>query len=320
MRNLTLPLAATTLIFAVSTVYFAREARRLRDVPSRPEITETRIQETSNFTPAAASIASPAHTNPALPATPEAAPPERSMAAAIRAHAVSQIPRWRRIFENPQVLERERRQRIQNSDRFNGDLREYVPLSDDEYQRYLALLADLDISDMRSQYECALDEACDMHETMMEKTRQRRPQLSALLGDEKVQRIENYMDNVQERNAVFNLRDTLPDTQSLTDSQAKELVDELGAERRQYVKELLQTGADPHAMYTFESGAIYPSTARTTQEKLSAAREYHRRMRERASRILNSGQLEVMGQIQEDWLTGVAAQWEYESQLQTTPR
>ena len=43
-------------------------------------------------------------------------------------------------------------------------------------------------------------------------------------------------------------------------------------------------------------------------------------MRERASRILNSGQLEVMGQIQEDWLTGVAAQWEYESQLQTTPR
>src|SRR5688572_2391794 len=141
MRNLTLPLAATTLIFAVSTVYFAREARRLRDVPSRPEITETRIQETSSFTPAAASIASPAHTNPALPATPEAAPPERSMAAAIRAHAVSQIPRWRRIFENPQVLERERRQRIQNSDRFNGDLREYVPLSDDEYQRYLALLA-----------------------------------------------------------------------------------------------------------------------------------------------------------------------------------
>ncbi|MDF3020011.1 MAG: hypothetical protein K0Q92_1314 [Steroidobacteraceae bacterium] len=293
MRNLTLPLATTTLIFAASTVFFAREAERLRDVPPRPEWTETRIQTTSSFTPLAASSATPAHINPVLPATPEAVPPERSMAAAARAHTVSQMPGLRRIFENPQVLEREHRKRIQNFDRFHGDLRKYVSLSDDEYQRYVTLLAELDISDMRSQYECALVEACDLHETMMEKTRQRRPQISALLGDEKVQLIENYMDNVQERNAVFNLRDTLLDSQPLTDSQAKDLVEELGAERRQYVKDLLQTGAEPHAMYTFESGVVYPSTARTTQEKLSAAREYHRRMRERASRILNADQLAV---------------------------
>lgn len=320
MRNLTLPLAATTLILAGSTVYFAREAKRLRDAPSRPEMAESRIETTGSSTPAGASIALPAHTNPALPATPEAVPPERSMAAAMRARAVSQIPRLRRIFENPTVLERERRNRILNFDKFHGDLRKYVQLSDDEYKRYVTLLAELDISDMRSQYECALDESCDLHETMMEKTRQRRPQLSALLGEEKVQEIENYMDNVQERNAVFNLRDMLLDSQPLTESQARDLVEELGAERRQYVKDLLQTGADPYAMYTFESGVTYPSTARTTQEKLSAAKEYHRRMRERASRILNSAQLEVMAQIQEDWLAGVAAQWEYESQPQTTPR
>jgi hypothetical protein len=43
-------------------------------------------------------------------------------------------------------------------------------------------------------------------------------------------------------------------------------------------------------------------------------------MRERASRILNADQLAVMSQIQEDWLTGVAARWEYESLPQATPR
>ena len=319
MRNLTLPLAATTLIFAGSTAYFAREANRLRDVPSRPVVADSRIATTGNFTPAAAGSPLPAHTCPALSVTAEAVPPERSMANAARKHAVSQIPRLRRIFENPQALERERRQRIQNFDRFHGDLRKYVSLSDDEYQRYVTLLAELDISDMRSQYECTLDEACDLHETMMEKTRQRRPQLSALLGDEKILRIENYMDNVQERNVVFNLRDFLLDSQPLTDSQARDLVEELGAERREYVKDLLQTGADPHAMYTFESGVTYPSTARTTQEKLAAAKEYHRRMRERASRILNPDQLEVMTQIQEDWLAGVAAQWEHESSSRSVP-
>jgi hypothetical protein len=42
-------------------------------------------------------------------------------------------------------------------------------------------------------------------------------------------------------------------------------------------------------------------------------------MRERASRILQPGQLAIFTRIQEDWLTAARPSWEYDAQAVNAP-
>lgn len=321
MRRLTLALTTSTLILAGTTTYYAREAQRLRAAAA---VSPTAVSNSIAPIPGrAASEAPPAvpgrETSSPTATAVEAAPSPQSEAAAMRAYAVAEIPVWRRIFETPRLREKRRRDAVEGATRFYGGLREFVAMSDDEFRRLVNLLGDQEMNMMESQYRCALDESCDFKPLFQEDSRERRRQLAALLGEDRRQQLENASDNMQERNSVEYLRGMLPDTQPITDSLARELIEALGAERRKYVDEMLKSGATPSAIHTTGTGVTYPSTARTVEEKVTAAQEYQRRMRERASRILNTAQLEVFEQIQEDFLASARGRWAYEATQSSPP-
>lgn len=321
MRKLTLALATSTLVFGASTVYFAREAQRLRQeqrVPDSP-VASTPSGVHSASTPAAVVPQSPVAAEATAPTTPTAAQADASQAAAMRAHAVGQIPRWRRILENSRLRENQRRAIVESRTLYLKDLRDYIVIGDDEFRRFVNLVADQEMTAMEAEYRCALDETCDVQAAMQGEYREHRRQVGALLGEERRQQIEDYYDNGEERNSIRYLRGMLPDNQPLSETQARELVTSLGAERRRFVQELLETGASPAAIYSLGTGATFPGTAQTAEEKLDAVQDYQRRMHARASGILNPAQLAVFTQIQQDLLASLRASWEFEAKSGTLP-
>lgn len=314
MRNLTLPLAATTLIFAGSTLYFAMEAQRAQDAATLPDVIADEVPP-AGFPAQSTTATQPiAHVDQPATSSSEAESRQAMNNTAMRAYAESQVPRWRRILENPRLLEKRRREIAQNHKQLYAELRDYVALTDDEYRRYVDLLTELEMSSMVSQYQCAIDESCDVQAASEGARNERVRQVSALLGEERRQQVDNYMDNMQERSTAAYLRDMLPDTHPLSDSRARELVEALGAERRRFVQELLQSGAEPAAFYAAGSGATFSGSARSVEDKVLAVQDYQRRMRDRASHILEPAQLDAFEAMQAEALAAIRAQWEAEPQ------
>lgn len=128
MRKLTLVLAASTLTFAASTVYFAMEARHLRQQPPMPAVPAVSVSPGNPITSEQAATVQAAPETAPDAAKPGDAPPHVDPSAAMRAHAVGQIPRLRRILENPQLREKHRREIAESRARYLVETGWQVPV------------------------------------------------------------------------------------------------------------------------------------------------------------------------------------------------
>jgi hypothetical protein len=189
---------------------------------------------------------------------------------------------------------------------------ELLDLDDDAHNQLLDTLAASDLRYAEALYRCNSNPACDIRTTIGTETQANKRELTALIGADKAQRLENYRDNYMERNSVATFRSELPDSMRMSDAQAEKLVDALGEERRRMINEWQERDAQISGMANMYGSLTYPSTAMDVQQRVAEASEYQRRQRARAAEGLTSAQLDMFTKQQEQMLEIARGSWEYE--------
>jgi hypothetical protein len=309
-------LIVVSVALGASTAWLAIELRA-----TRQELTELRGSSAAattrpaptavaKDTPAAAVHADAAASRPPTqPAHPRDAMQARDDAAQRAANLANDV--WVRSW----IDDAEKRAKVLADSRkmHERDIpRQLLDLNGADYNRFLDIQAAKDLRYSEAMYRCNADPGCNLQTAIEAQVQANRRELVELLGDEKTQRLENYLDNAMERNGVASLRSALPDSMPMSDVQAEKLSDALGEERRRISTEWQQRGEQVSGMGNMWGWLSFPETA-DVQRRVADATEYQRRRRDRAAAILTSAQLEIFTKQQEQMLEIARGSWEYEA-------
>ena len=316
MRKLVLALGVSTAGFAASTLYFWRELQVERSTPqlvaSAPAMISARdTSDQPSPAPGNSAAMSQPATAPVARTRPDAALAETETEAEARARSLAHM---RTVFEDP--LKREEMMRV-SRDGFRRSfprLAEHLGLTEDQYTRLVNQLAEHQMHWAERRYRCLLEPGCDEMTAMKGIGAERERELTDILGPEKYQQFNEYLDNQQERRAVMQLRGELPDALRMTDVQAEKLIAALGEERRRMLKEWEQGGAGFEAINSEYGEVYFPSTAQGLEQRVAEATELQRRQHDRAAQVLTAGQLKIFDARQAAALEQTRGIWQ--SQVQ----
>jgi len=316
MRKLVLALGVSTAGFAASTLYFWRELQIERSTPQLVASTPAMISDRGT-----SDQPSPAPGNSAAMSQPPTVPVARTLPdaelvgtdteAEARARSLAYM---RAVLEDP--LKREEAMRASRVGYRNSfpRLAEHLGLTEDLYTRLMDQIAEHQMHWLERHYRCQIEPGCDEMTAMKGIGAERERELTDILGPEKYQQFNEYLDNQQERRAVMRLRGELPDALRMTDVQAEKLVAALGEERRRTLKEWEQRGADPEAVNS-EYGELYhSSTAQDFDQRVAEATELLRRQHDRAAQVLTAGQLKFFDERQVAALEQASRMWQVRAQ------
>jgi len=316
MRKLVLALGVSTAGFAASTLYFWRELQVERS--TRQLVASTPAMIGDSGTPAqpspapgnSAAMNQPARV-PVARTRPDAAVDGTDTEAEARARSLAHM---RAVLEDP--LEREAAMRA-SRDGYRSSfprLAEHLGITEDQYTRLVDQLAEHQMHWAERRYRCLLEPGCDEMTAMKGIGAERERELTDILGPEKYQQFNEYLDNQQERRAVVRLRGELPDALRMTDVQAERLIAALGEERRHTLKAWEQRGAVPESINS-EYGELYHSSlAQDFEQRVAEATELLRRQHDRAAQVLSAGQLEVFDERQAAALAQASRMWQLPAQ------
>jgi hypothetical protein len=306
MRRLVVALSLLSVALAGTTIYFARQLAYER---ARPVATMARPE--SAPAPRARLAAAPAAAATRTPAGAAAKPePARDTPAARSFHTMtdqevkaSQM-QFAKAFlaqiADPQAREDligERRMQMRQT--FPA-LERVVGLSADEYAQLLNLLAEQQL-DLQTQHSrCVVDPACNSQQWHTS-DQSHQQAITALLGADRVQKFESYKNTLGERESVTQMRARLPDSQRLSDANAEGLVAALAEERAALSRETAARG-DGFFGFGIGAGMLFAPSEGTPDAQYEAARQYSQRLRERAAPYLNSEQLRLFNEMQDDQL------------------
>ena len=320
MRKLVLALGVSTAGFAASTLYFWRELQVEKSTPqlvaSAPAMINDRVR--SDQPPPApgnsAAMNQPA-TAPVASTRPDAALDETETEAEARARSLAYM---RAVLEDP--LKRDEAMRA-SRDGYRSSfprLAEHLGIAEDLYNRLMDQIAEHQMHWLERRYRCQLEPGCDEMTAMKGIGAERERELTDILGPEKYQQFNEYLDNQQERRAVMRLRGELPDALRMTDAQAEKLVAELGEERRRTLKEWEQSGASPESVNS-EYGQLYHSSmAQDSEQRVAEATGLLRRQHDRAAQVLTAGQLKLFDERQAAALEHARRIWQSRAQVENT--
>jgi hypothetical protein len=308
MRKLVLTLALSSVALAGSTVYFAHEL----------------FEERARNGAAASLAASPPVVSPASPARPElsrsvspsdvrastAAVPAKTEAVGLTARSLTEQEikaaqvEFGRTFlaqiADPQGREDLISERKMIMRHAYPMLDKVLGLSSAEHARLLELFALQQLEMQEHQSRCAVDPHCRFHELRFNEEPHQQ-QIAELLGQERVQKFESYKNSLGERESITQMRMRLPDAQRLADENAEGLITALAEERASINREAAQRGQGVNA-FGVGAGMLYTTTDGTLETQYDAARQYSQRLRERAAQYLNSEQLRVFNELQDEQL------------------
>jgi len=314
MNKPVIALSMLSLALAASAGYLAIELEAARDALARTTLASATASDLALSKPVFGEAA--AALNPATVAAPppgpapELTPEERQ--ASWRAMVVAKLPETREVLENA-----EKRELLIRSWR-NGFRQSYprigerLGLSDDDYSRLEDLYAQQVWGAMEAQYRCGMKPACDLSNPDPARKEADEAALKALLGPEKLESYNLYIDNIQERRMVEALRVALLDAQPVNDAQAEKLIANLGETRRQYTRELEQRGASASTTWSANGSFVISNTSVGAQQKYDEAAAFMKMQRERAAQLLTADQLKVFTQRADDFLAQNRTGWEYE--------
>jgi hypothetical protein len=314
MRTAIIALSLTTVAFAASTAYLARELRHERaNAAMRPTITTssaTVAAATQIPTPAVPLSGTPEH-QPS-PATPGVASIEPSIPADLEAQLKSdQQATYRQLverFDDPDQraeMLAEFKAMVRSS---NPGLAQALNLSKDDAERMIALLA-LQQAENQARYaRCYLDSPCEVEKMDRYGPDTATQEIANLLGPEGQQKYAQYQTSVAEREAVAQFRTRLGDATHLRDENAEALIDVLADERQRISEEASQRGTGLTGIGN-GVGMVWVSEAGASADaRYESARENSRRLRARAAEVLTPAQMRAFDEMQDELLLSTRQQ------------
>ncbi len=304
MSKLVHLLALLCVVFAGTTIYFARE---LADERARPAaLTEAPVAPA----PAPAARIEEEPTVPATTPSPPAAasvvakdsaseirrPTDEELKAAQSQYAGAFLEQ----LADPQAradLIAERRMQMRQT---FPSLERVVGLSAEEYSRLLNLIAEEQVKVQAEHSRCVVDPACNSQQWNYSDTTHQQ-EVAALLGADRAQRFENYKNTLGERESISQMRGRLSDSQRLSDANAEGLIAALAEERALMTRETSQRGGG-YFGFGVGAGVLYAPSEGTPESQYEAARQYSQRLRDRAAGYLNTEQLRLFNEMQDEQL------------------
>jgi len=187
-------------------------------------------------------------------------------------------------------------------------LAQTIGMTNEEAERLFTLLAQQQIDFQEKFARCAVDPNCDSQDGGLNQTDPGAQEIANLLGADRQQQFEAYKNTLMERESVVQLRTRLPDASRLPDERAEALIAALADERQKIHMEAAQRGAGMNGYGTGVGVIFSASDAATPEAQLESAQANSRRMRARAAEVLDTEQLRVFDEMQEELMISLMNQ------------
>lgn len=320
MRLAVIALSLTTVTFAASTIYLARELSYERaNAAMQPSLPQAS---------APAAVALPAPTPAQLPSAAERSastvnrivmPGQPAMTPEFEAQMLAeQRAAYRQIVERFDDPER----RAEMIAEFKGMVRNGNPglatalnLTREDANRLIDLLA-LQQAENQARYaRCELDGPCDVQKIGQYGADTTTQEIANLLGPEGQQKYSQYRMSVSEREGVTQFRSRLADPTHLPDDTAEALITALADERTRISTEASQRGVSLDGIGN-GNGMVWISTASDSPEaRFESAKENSRRFRARAADVLTPAQMRTFEEMQDELLLSMRHQLRQKQQF-----
>jgi hypothetical protein len=298
-------LAASTAVLAGCTVYLARELALERNrnaaalVESGPQAGTPGMAGRENATSSTGeSLAATASTPEGAHAGATAEP--ASIEDRRKARNKEQAEEFLRRYDNPETRAKLLQDQVQAQRRGQSGLRSALDIDARQFDRLINLYAEQELDRRARMARCLTDVFC-VRPNLVDRA-ERRQAAVEVIGEEKTARLEQYRSE-QSRSSQFGIfQARLGPQLALSPQQLDELSTALFEEQARARQEIESHGHEYRNFATTYGVIVYSTDTNTLEERMASAAASVSLMRDRAGALLNSEQLEVFNQMQDDSL------------------
>jgi hypothetical protein len=293
-------LAASTVVFAGCTVYFALELARERERNSAA-LVESGPDAAASMPPGqSATLAAAAASAPDVDVHASAAAGPASIGDRRSAHSRDQAAEFLRRYDNPQTRAKLLEGQVENHRRIYSALRSELDIDAERFDRLIRSFADHQLDRQARMARCLTDTLCVRPDLV--DPAERRQAIVDLIGEENTVKLEEYRSDRSRSGEFEKLQARLGPRLALSPQQLDELSSALYEEVTRTRQDIESHGHETGAFATSYGIIVYARDSKTLDERMASAAASIDRVRDRAGALLNSEQLTVFNQAQDDAL------------------
>jgi hypothetical protein len=296
-------LAASTVVLAGCTVYLARELGLERERNSTA-LAESVPDATALGAPGpeTATISPPG--GPATPSATAAATEAPADSGSVddrrKARNKQQAEEFLRLYDDPETRAKLLQDQLEAQRRSHSGLRSLLEIDTEHFDRLINLFAEQEIDRRARIARCLLDVFCLRPDLVS--GAERRQAVVDVIGEENTVKMEQFRSD-QSRSSQFGVfQARLGPRLELSPQQLDELSSALHEAQMRARQEFESHGHEYRNFATSYGVIVYAADTKTVDERMASAAASVDLMRDRAGALLNSEQLEVFNQMQDDSL------------------
>jgi len=300
MRKIVVALSLTTLAFAGTTVYFARELARERSRAAS-------LDHPAQTSPEKALLPQLPLSRPAADKKPGSAPAAMPESEEARMNKVmaEYNRRFLRTLEDPQLRQDQLVQYKMMMRMQLPRVAQILGMSAEESDRFFELLALQQSENQERHVRCNLEPGCQPGS--LEGPPPREKEIADFLGPERHRQYQEYQRTMMERESVSALRSRLSDATYLSEDKAESLIAALADEKRRMQAEAVARGTELRD-FGVATGRLFASADEQSLEAhYESAQANSKRLRQRAAELLTPEQLRVFNEMQDELLVSLRA-------------
>jgi len=302
-------LAASTVVLAGCTVYFARELARERErnsaalvesgpyaAPLSPPGPDSAAVTPpgKSATPAAAASA------PSADAHADSAAGSTSVADSRSARNREQAAEFLRRYDNPETRAKLLADQVQLHRSIYSGLRSELDIDAERFDRLIKLFAEQQLDRRVRVARCLTDVFC-LRPDLVDSA-ERRQAVVDLIGEENTAKLEKHSRERSRSGEFGTLQARLGPRLALSPQQLDELSSALFDEATRTRREIESHGHETGRFMSRYGLIVYSKDTKTIEDRMASAAASIDRMRDRAGTLLNGEQLTVFNQAQDDAL------------------
>jgi hypothetical protein len=301
-------LAASTVVLAGSTVYFARELADERERNSAALVESDPDVAALNPPGPESAAATPPNQSATAPTTPASTPGDDADTVAGSASVDDrrsarnreQAKEFLRLYDNPQARAKLIADQVELHRSSYSALRSELDIDAERFDRLIKLFAERQLDRRVRMARCLTDTFCVRPD--LGDGAQRRQAVVDLIGEANMVKLEKYRSDRSRSSEFASLQARLGPRLALSPPQLDELSSALHDELIRRRREIESHGHETGAFASRFGIIVYARDTKTVDERMASAAASIDRMRDRAGTLLNGEQLTVYNQAQDDAL------------------
>jgi hypothetical protein len=184
-----------------------------------------------------------------------------------------------------------------------AQLQRRLKVDDLLWQRFMEVTAEQELGFVVARMDCKATDTCNRVKLTPELVEEDRSHVAEVLGEAKAKEVFRFQESDLERRGITTLQRDIPDNQRLSEERSEELVMALNKVRDDTVKQMSAAQAPVGMFFGPGGGAlVYDRNLPTAEERVEAASNYSKRLREQARKYLSAKLFAAFNQQQDEML------------------